>query len=73
MANGFDRILVYRYSFWDEQSGTLRSSDTFATFDVIMLGLGKPIPESAMKVSAEDVGGGIYIPPPRDENTAARA
>jgi hypothetical protein len=81
MASGFDQILVYRYSYWDEQTRSFRSSDSFATLDVIMLGLGKPIPESGIKVSAEDVGGGVYIPPPgveerlplRQENTDARA
>jgi hypothetical protein len=36
-------MLVYRYEFWDEQREMIRESDTFATLDAILQGLGIPL------------------------------
>ena len=36
-------MLVYRYEFWDEKRGMIRESDTFATLDAILQGLGIPL------------------------------
>jgi len=41
-------MLVYKYEYWDEKTGTLRISDTHATFDAIMKGLGVPLLDTAM-------------------------
>jgi len=41
-------MLVYKYEYWDEKTGTLRTSDTHATFDAIMNGLGVPLLDTAM-------------------------
>jgi hypothetical protein len=40
-------MLVYQYEYWDEASNTLRISDTHATFDAIMKGLGVPLLQTA--------------------------
>ena len=36
-------LMVYRYEYWDEARGIMRTSDTFATLDAIMKGLGIPL------------------------------
>jgi hypothetical protein len=41
-------MLVYKYEYWDEVTNTLRISDTHATFDAIMKGLGVPLLGTAM-------------------------
>ena len=41
-------MLVYKYEYWDEKSNTLRISDTHASFDAIMRGLGVPLLDTAM-------------------------
>jgi hypothetical protein len=49
-------MLVYRYEFWDERRGMIRESDTFATLDAILQGLGIPLMHSGKVVP----GSGIY-------------
>jgi hypothetical protein len=41
-------MLVYKYEYWDDATNTLRTSNTHATFDAIMNGLGVPLLETAM-------------------------
>lgn len=41
-------MLVYKYEYWDEKTNTLRISDTHATFDAIIKGLGVPLLDTAM-------------------------
>ena len=41
-------MLVYRYEYWDEKTNSLRISETHATFDAIMKGLGVPLLDTAM-------------------------
>jgi len=36
-------LMVYRYEFWDDARGIMRTSDTYATLDAIMKGLGIPL------------------------------
>ena len=36
-------LMVYRYEYWDEARAIMRTSDTFATLDAIMKGLGIPL------------------------------
>jgi len=36
-------LLVYRYEFWDEQRQSMRTSETYATLDAILKGLGIPL------------------------------
>jgi len=40
-------LLVYKYEYWDEKSNSLRISDTYASFDAIMKGLGVPLLDTA--------------------------
>ena len=40
-------MLVYRYEYWDESTNSLRISDTHATFDAIIKGLGVPLLDTA--------------------------
>jgi hypothetical protein len=35
--------MVYQYEYWDEASMMMRTSDTYATLDAIMKGLGIPL------------------------------
>jgi hypothetical protein len=41
-------MLVYKYEYWDEKTNSLRVSDTHATFDAIMKGLGVPLLHTAL-------------------------
>jgi len=41
-------MLVYKYEYWDAATNTLRVSETHATFDAILKGLGVPLLETAM-------------------------
>jgi hypothetical protein len=36
-------LMVYQYEFWDEARMMMRTSDTYATLDAIMKGLGIPL------------------------------
>jgi hypothetical protein len=36
-------LLVYRYEFWDEKRKLMRESDTYATLDAILRGVGIPL------------------------------
>ena len=36
-------LMVYRYEYWDEARAIMCTSDTFATLDAIMKGLGIPL------------------------------
>ena len=36
-------LMVYRYEYWDDARSIMRTSDTFATLDAIMKGLGIPL------------------------------
>jgi hypothetical protein len=40
-------MLVYKYEYWDDKTNTLRISDTHATFDAIIKGLGVPLLDTA--------------------------
>lgn len=41
-------LLVYRYEFWDEQAQAMRASETYATLDAIVKGLGIPLLDTGM-------------------------
>ena len=36
-------LLVYRYEFWDEKRNSMRESETYATLDAILNGMGLPL------------------------------
>ena len=36
-------LMVYRYEYWDEARNLMRTSDTYATLDAIIKGLGIPL------------------------------
>jgi hypothetical protein len=36
-------LLVYRYEFWDDRQQQIRASETYATLDAILGGLGIPL------------------------------
>ena len=36
-------LLIYRYEFWDEGKQAMRASETYATLDAILKGLGIPL------------------------------
>jgi hypothetical protein len=44
-------LLVYRYEYWDQAKGLMRTSDTYATVDAILKGLGIPLLYSGKVVS----------------------
>jgi hypothetical protein len=48
--NDEEWVLVYRYQYWDEESGTMVVSSSFATLDTIKDGLGIPVSETALRV-----------------------
>ena len=41
-------LLVYRYEFWDEERQSMRTSETYATLDAIVKGLGIPLLDTGM-------------------------
>jgi hypothetical protein len=43
-------LLVYRYEFFDERQQKIRTSETYATLDAILAGLGIPLMDSAKVV-----------------------
>ena len=49
-------MLVYRYEYWDEKANTMVASDTYATLDAILGGLGIPLLYTAKVVPRS----GIY-------------
>ena len=61
-----DRAWVYKYSYWDEDTGAHKQSELYATRDVILCGLGTPLINTAMQVDRNDLrDGGIYVPTKR--------
>jgi hypothetical protein len=36
-------LMVYRYEYWDDARSFMRTSDSYATLDAIMKGLGIPL------------------------------
>ncbi|MGZ5037814.1 MAG: hypothetical protein ACXWG1_12930 [Usitatibacter sp.] len=36
-------LMVYRYEYWDVSNACVRISDTYATLDAIMKGMGIPL------------------------------
>ncbi len=38
-----NHLMVYRYEYWDEARNLMRTSDTYATLDAIVKGLGIPL------------------------------
>ena len=58
-----DRVLVYRYMYWDEATRARETSQMYATVEVIRNGLGTPVHSSAIEVSRADLrDGGVYVP-----------
>ena len=43
-------VWVYQFTFWDEATNTRKTSERFATLEVIRCGLGEFIPSSAKKI-----------------------
>ena len=43
-------LLVYRYEFWDRKTQSTRASETYATLDAILRGLGIPLLHTAKTV-----------------------
>jgi hypothetical protein len=59
------RIVVYRYTYWDEQAGWMKTSSIYATFEMISNGLGVAVLDSGLEVDQEALRfGGVYIPAP---------
>ena len=59
MAN---KVLVYRYMYWDESTRIRETSQMYATVEVIRDGLGTPIHSSAIEVSRSELRDGMYVP-----------
>ncbi len=57
-----DPVLVYLYTYWDEESQSHKTSFLYATQEMIRAGLGTPIGTSALKVERGDLRDGIYTP-----------
>ena len=53
-------IWVYQYTFWDEATKTHKTSERFATLDVIRCGLGEFIPQSAKKIPVSKLIDGAF-------------
>lgn len=61
-----DKILVYRYTYWDEASQQRKTSSLYATVEVIRNGLGTPVYTTALEVERRLLrDGGIYVPEQR--------
>ena len=43
MKTKTSNLLVYQYEFWDEKQQCMRTSETYATLDAIVKGLGIPL------------------------------
>ena len=57
-APGF--VWVYQYTFWDEASRTRKTSERFATIEVIRCGLGEFIPSSGKKIPVSKLIDGAF-------------
>ena len=55
-------VKVYRYSYWDEDTRTLRESSVYATLDMIRCGLGQPLFKTVIVVPAHRLKDHIYVP-----------
>ena len=51
MKTTTSNLLVYRYEFWDEKAQLTRASETFATLDAILRGMGIPLLHTAKAVA----------------------
>ena len=56
-------ILVYRYSFWNEDAQVRFLSESYATLETIAKGLGLPVHSESKRVATRDVVGGLWRPP----------
>jgi hypothetical protein len=59
------RIAVYRFSWWDPNSGKTVASSTFATLKAIKIVDGRNLEDSRLLVEASELdSNGFYRPPP---------
>ena len=56
-------LLVYRYSFWNEDAKVRFLSDSYATLETIAKGLGIAVHSESRRVPIGDVIGGMWRPP----------
>ena len=56
-----DKVLVYLYSSWDDESKSHKTSTRYATIDAIKNGLGVPVLKSERKIKrSELIDGSFY-------------
>lgn len=56
-------VWVYRYTYWDADSGERKLSSLYATFEACKNGLGIPDHSTAKSVRRRDLrDGGIFVP-----------
>ena len=56
-----DRVLVYRYLFWDEASRQHKLSERYATLEMIRKGLGTPVHQESLLVRSREIAEGFYL------------
>jgi hypothetical protein len=57
-APGF--VWVYQYTYWDQAANSRKTSDRFATIELIRCGLGEFIPSSAKKIPVASLIDGAF-------------
>lgn len=53
-------VWVYQYTFWDEESKSRKTSERFATLELIRCGLGEFIPSSGKKIPVAKLIDGAF-------------
>ena len=53
-------VWVYQYVYWDDASHTRKTSERFATLEVIRCGLGSPVHASAKKIPVSQLIDGMF-------------
>ena len=56
------RVVVYRYTYWDEKAQAMKRSKRYASLDMLHNGLGAPVYADTLTVEREDLVGGLYDP-----------
>lgn len=61
--SGLGKLLVYRYTYWDEDAQCRATSTIYATFEAIRNGLGTPLYPTALEIDRSELRqGGLYVP-----------
>ena len=63
MVEAREKITVYQYMYWDEDSRSRKKSRLYAPLELIKSGLGTPIYTSVREVDRAALTDGIFIPP----------